>query len=126
MLNQLAVAAVREGDRERALEIAEYSRKVMGIYQWDYSACTVAFTVAVEEKDAHRCVELLREMLGALSKPWELGTSLLFTHLDTKESDPKMGRLMTESLFRLIEKEDEYAFLRECEEFQELKEKYMV
>lgn len=65
-------------------------------------------------------------MLGALSKPWELGTSLLFTHLDTKESDPKMGRLMTESLFRLIEKEDEYAFLRECEEFQELKEKYMV
>ena len=50
MLNQLAVAAVREGDRERALEIAEYSRKVMGIYQWDYSACTVAFTVAVEEK----------------------------------------------------------------------------
>ena len=43
MLNQLAVAAVREGDRERALEIAEYSRKVMGIYQWDYSACTVAF-----------------------------------------------------------------------------------
>ena len=37
-----------------------------------------------------------------------------------------MGRLMTESLFRLIEKEDEYAFLRECEEFQELKEKYMV
>ena len=34
-----------------------------------------------------------------------------------------MGRLMTESLFRLIEKEDEYAFLRECEEFQELKEK---
>lgn len=126
MLDQLAVAAVREGDRERALEIAEYSRKVMGIYQWDYSACTVAFTVAVEEKDAHRCVELLREMLGALSKPWELGTSLLFTHLDTKESDPKMGHLMTESLFRLIEKEDEYAFLRECEEFQELKEKYMV
>ena len=49
-------------------------------------------------------MQLLREMLGALSKPWELGTSLLFTHLDTKESDPKMGRLMTESLFRLIEK----------------------
>ena len=51
----------------------------MGIYQWDYSACTVAFTVAVEEKMHTRCVELLREMLGALSKPWELGTSLLFT-----------------------------------------------
>ena len=37
-----------------------------------------------------------------------------------------MAGLRTQSFFRLIEKEDEYAFRREFEEFQELKEKYMV
>ena len=59
------------------MEIAEYSR-VMGIYQWDYSACTVAFTVAVEEKRCTPVCGAVKRNAGGMSKPWELGTSLLF------------------------------------------------
>ena len=57
LLNSLATVAVWEGDRERAWKLAEYGESVMGIFQWDYSAYTVAFSVAVEEQDADRCLE---------------------------------------------------------------------
>ena len=59
----------------------------MRIFQWDYSAYTVAFSVAVEEQDADRCLEILEKMLKALEKPYKLEDSILFAHVKRKESD---------------------------------------
>ena len=78
LLDNLATVAAREGDRERAREIAGYGRKVMEAWQWDYSGLTLEFTVAVEERDGDRCVELLREMLDSLSRPRDMEKSFMF------------------------------------------------
>ena len=120
LLNNLATVAVREGDRERAREIAGYGRKVMEAWQWDYSGLSLEFTVAVEERDGDRCVELLREMLDSLSRPRDMGKSFLFAHIATKELDPDFGGQIKDALMTAIEKNEEYAFLREREDFQEL------
>ena len=120
LLNNLAAVAVREGDRERAREIAGYGRKVMEAWQWDYSGLSLEFTVAVEERDGDRCVELLREMLDSLSRPRDMGKSFLFAHIATKELDPDFGGQIKDALMTAIEKNEEYAFLREREDFQEL------
>lgn len=120
LLNNLATVAVREGDRERAREIAGYGRKVMEAWQWDYSGLSLEFTVAVEERDGDRCVELLRELLDSLSRPRDMGKSFLFAHIATKELDPDFGGQIKDALMTAIEKNEEYAFLREREDFQEL------
>ena len=120
LLDNLATVAAREGDRERAREIAGYGRKVMEAWQWDYSGLTLEFTVAVEERDGDRCVELLREMLDSLSRPRDMEKSFLFAHIATKELDPNLGGQIKDALMTAIEKNEQYAFLREREDFQEL------
>ena len=87
MIGQLAVVAVREGENKRDWELADYSRKVMEIFQWNYSALTVPFSVAMEERDGKRCVEILEEMLEALENPLSMRDSILLAHQEKKEGE---------------------------------------
>ena len=126
-LDQLAMIAVWENDSKRARELAEYGKQLMGIYGWDYSRYTVALTVAVEEKDADTCMELLKIMLACLEKPADLTGSVLYTHIKKKE-DPEgsseretavidnsalMAQQMKEALLSCVEEDEKFAFLRE-------------
>ncbi|OUN26646.1 helix-turn-helix domain-containing protein [Blautia sp. An81] len=124
LLDQLAVVAVREGENKRAWELADYSRKVMEIFKWNYSGLTVSFSVAMEEKDGKRCVEILEEMLEALENPLSMRDSILLAHQEKKEGESDFGNQITKALLDSIEKEDSYAFLRNREDFRKLKEKY--
>lgn len=125
LLDQLAVTAVRENEHDRAWELAEYSRKVMEIFRWNYSGLTVAFSVAMEEKDGKRCVEILEEMAEALQKPWPVADSILFAHQEHKDPGPyTMGKQLTKTLFASIEQEEDYEFLRKREDYRKLREKY--
>ena len=124
--------AVWEGDRERAWKLAEYGESVMGIFQWDYSAYTVAFSVAVEEQDADRCLEILEKMLKALEKSCKLEDSILFAHIKQKESDAEqketdstaMRTRIKDALLTAIEKDENYDFLRKRSEFWKLAERF--
>ena len=124
LLDQLAVVAVREGQNKRAWELADYSRRVMEIFKWDYSGLVASFSVAVEERDGKRCVEILKEMLEALENPWSMKDSIIFWHQKKKELEPDLGDQMIKSLLTSIEKEKDNAFLWEREDFRKLKEKY--
>ena len=97
----------------------------MGIYDWDYSKYTIAFSVATEQKDADRCMELLKIMLSCLEKPINQTDSLLYTHLrkereksaaDEKaalENSRQTARQLREALLAVVEKDEQFAFLRE-------------
>jgi len=63
---------------------------------------------------------LLREMLDSLSRPRDMEKSFLFAHIATKELDPDLGGQIKDALMTAIEKNEQYAFLREREDFQEL------
>ena len=126
-LNNLATIAVWENDSERAQELAEYGKQLMGIYGWDYSKYTVALTVAVEEKDADRCMEILRIMLSCLEKPIDVTGSVLYTHIRKKEESEEASKgetgapddriltakQMKNTLLSAVEYDDQFAFLRE-------------
>ena len=137
-LDQLATIAVWENDRDRAWALAEYAQQVMGIYGWDYSKYTVAFSVAVEEKDAEKCRELLELLVDSLEKPVDLSESILYTHLRKKDDEAKsreklhnalendgtqngegrnegneMTQQMKSALLSALEKDEKFAFLRE-------------
>lgn len=122
-LNNLAMIAVWENDSERAQVLAEYGKQLMGIYEWDYSKYTVALSVAVEEKDADKCMELLKIMLSCLEKPIDLAGTVLYTHIRKKEASenetasPDDSILSAEQLrnrlLSAVEKDEQFAFLRE-------------
>ena len=126
-LNNLAIIAVWEDDSKRAQELAEYGKQLMGIYGWDYSKYTVALSVAVEEKDADKCMELLKIMLSCLEKPIDLTKSILYTHIRKKEESEQsseseiavqdnsvlMTTQMRTGLLSAIENDEQFAFLGE-------------
>lgn len=125
MLNHLATVAVWEKDNDRAEALAEYGKQLMGIYDWDYSKYTIAFSVAIEQKDADRCMELLKIMLACLKKPMNQTNSVLYTHLrkegERSRTDEKAAldnqmqtsRQLREALLAVVEKDEQFAFLRE-------------
>lgn len=126
-LNNLAMIAVWENDSERAQELAEYGKQLMGIYGWDYSKYTIALSVAVEEKDADKCMELLKIMLSCLEKPIDLTRTVLYTHIRKKDdleeasesetASPddsiQTARQLRNTLLAAVEKDEQFAFLRE-------------
>lgn len=136
-LNYLATVAVREKDDERAWKLAEYAREVMAIYGWDYSKYAVEFSVAQEEKDAGRCLDILEKMLDSLEKPVDMTDSVLFTHIrkekEQKETSETAGtvaagsqtaRQICSALLSALENDEEFAFLREKPEYGRLMERY--
>lgn len=124
LLNNLATVAVWEEDIERAWKLAEYSQNVMEIYKWKYSTYVVAFSVAMEEKDSDQCIKILEKMLEALSEPWDIGDSILFTHIKKKEAETAIGTKMLKTLLLAIEKDERLEFLRSKQEFRKLMERY--
>lgn len=122
-LNNLATVAVWEKDSSRAWKLAEYAETLMGIYGWDYSKYTVAFSVAVEEQDAEKCMELLEKLMASLEKPVDLSASVLYTHLrkknetDSPDTQTSGTQVMVQQvktvLLELMEKDERLAFLRE-------------
>ena len=49
----------------------------------------IYLSVAMEERDAKRCISILKEMLEALSKPWDISSSILYSHIKKKEAFPE-------------------------------------
>lgn len=123
-LNLLADAAVKEGDTDRAWRLAEYSSKVMEIYGWEYFTHMTAFTVAAGEKDADRSIELLKKMLESLEDAEDIRKSILFVHAEMKDGDTSVWKQMGKNLLMSMEREEEFAFLRDRDDFRELVRKY--
>lgn len=119
-LDQLATAAVWEGEHERAWELADYSKNVMAIYKWDYSRYVVSFSVAMEQKDGEKSVKFLGEMLKTVEHTESILESPLFAHQKKKDQDLSYGKEMLSALLSAIEKEDRYRFLKEREDYNNL------
>ena len=76
----------------------------MEIFKWNYSGLTVPFSVAMEERDGKRCVEILEEMLEALENPLSMRDSILLAHQEKKEGESDFGNQITKALLDSIEK----------------------
>lgn len=129
LLNQLSVTAVWEGENERAWELAGYSARMMEIYGWEYYKYSAEFSVAMEEKDADKCVGLLEKMLEVLTNPPDMEKSILFAHIRKEkrtEDEKTEGAESTirNALFTALEKDENCAFLRESPKYEELMKKY--
>lgn len=124
MLDQLATAAVWENDMERAWELASYAGRLMEIYQWEYSSCTVAMSVAIEAQDADKCLALLEKMLASLSGPCQMADSVLYAHSKKTGSGIESGAALLRVLLDSLRQDEKFAFLWERKEFRELIQQY--
>lgn len=122
LLVKLVDTALLAGDMEKAEQIADKSRRMAELFDlWEYNSCTAPLQVALAKKDPGKTLSILQHMLGTMLTPWEMEKSPLYDHITSKQNDPK--KMLPAILFEL-ESGPEYAFVRECDEFQELITQY--
>lgn len=128
ILSMLLEIACREEDSERAEKIASVGRQSAVLFeQWGYSPLILPMELAVKRKDAEKSVMYIREMLKMLSESRHARQPVLYCHLygrKEREKYEKALRVYAEKilpgLLAEMKTNEEYSFLWENEEFQEI------
>lgn len=128
ILSMLLEIASREEDSERAEKNASVGRQSAVLFeQWGYSPLILPMELAVKRKDAEKSVMYIREMLKMLSESRHARQPVLYCHLygrKEREKYEKALRVYAEKilpgLLAEMKTNEEYSFLWENEEFQEI------
>lgn len=80
---------------------------------------TCAFEIAIETKDKEKCLSILKKLLPAMKKEWNPDKRRLYRDAAHGASSLLSERLL-QNLCKELSEKDEYAFLRDCDGFQEL------
>ena len=118
ILLRLVQAELDEGNADRARKLAEVTQSFVGLlHMHPYTGHLAQLMPALKERDEEESVKHIRAMLSALQTSWSPGEGLLYAHSDVK----KGGHTdMLAGIIRELCESEEYAFLRENEEFNRL------
>lgn len=75
--------------------------------------------LSVLEQDKTACLQTLRAMFSAMEETWKPQTSPLYRHLEGGETNI-FSEWVSSSIREDLEKGEEFSFLRDCPEYQEL------
>lgn len=107
------------GELLTAKKIADKSTQMVALFEmWKYSAFTAPLEIAFAEKDADKCISILREMLAAMREPWNMDKTLLFNRIPEQAAQAEQ---MVPVILSAMEKEP---LLQNSSGFQELIAEY--
>ncbi len=123
LLYKLIDAELTDGRMQTAKNIAEKTSQMAILFDlWEYHSLVAPLQIAGAEKNASECICLLRQMLAALCKPWDISHSPLFCHIRTVDSKQMLPAILSE----MESGDPAYAFLQNNPEFKELISEYKV
>lgn len=121
LLYKMVDAELAAGEIRTAKKIADKADRMPELFDlWEYNSFVASLQIATAEENASECVCILRKMLAAMLKPWDMGSSPLFYRI-AKGSDPKQ---MLPAILSEMERNSAYGFLQDCDEFKELISEY--
>lgn len=126
MLRQVK-AELKAGEEERAGYIAAVSKKAAKIFDlWEYQEEILPLQVALYKKDKENSLKLIKQLLEAVLKPWPIQNSPLFNRMKINNSDcaEDMAAVILPPLLTELEKGDDYDFLRDDQNFNQLIQTY--
>ncbi len=119
LVNMVEKALV-EQEYEKAEFFADvYEKLICQFYFPEWMRYSAHLEIALERKDKERCLFLLRKMLPAMKKEWRAQQCPLYCDADTSDTTFLTGKL-SEVICEELENKEEYLFLHDCTEFQEL------
>ena len=118
ILLRLETAQLDEGNLDQAQKLADVIQDFVSLlHMHPYTGHMAQLLPALKRRDAARSLRCIRAMLDALQTQWTPGEGLLYAHSGVK----KAGHAnMLGGIIREMRESEEYAFLRENEEFNRL------
>lgn len=128
ILYQLAGIAQKEGDEQRAEQIAQISGQVVELLEmWSYEPAAALLELALKRRDTDQSLAMLEKVLNSMCRPRTLKNERLYRHIlagKTDEDAAGVMRRMLPGLLAELEQGEEYAFLKGDERFCRLLERY--
>ena len=120
-LIRMTEIAVEAGHIEEAEFYGEKCRKLtLDFDNMEATAFTALLEVAVKCKDTEKTLDILDEMLLQLKRPWGIRTSRLYRHLIEDDSAENFSKMFLPAFIAGIEKDDEFAFIRDEPRLKEI------
>lgn len=117
------------GNHCKAEEIAGITDHMVSLFGlWDYGKAVPHLLIAVYQKNTEKCISLLKEIMDAAQKPWNMTESpLYYRYADTVQgkSFSGVGHNFVRALFFEIENKEEYEFLRGNKELEGIFKEYL-
>ena len=118
-LMTLMEIALKEKLMEDAEYIADIDKQAAQVFDlWEYNSYGAQFQLYVATKKRAKAVKILLPMLRSLTKKWDINSSPLYRHIQTKEVDKSFGSQLQKALVQSIETDEEMKFLKDSEELQ--------
>ena len=118
-LMTLMEIALKEKRMEDAEYIADIDKQAAQVFDlWEYNSYGAQFQLYVATKKRAKAVKILLPMLRSLTKKWDINSSPLYRHIQTKEVDKSFGSQLQKALVQSIETDEEMKFLKDSEELQ--------
>lgn len=122
LLFKMVDSELAGGEIQNAGHIADKASRMSALFDlWEYNSFIAPLQVAGAQKDADTCIPLLRKLLAAACRPWDMSSSPLFNRIEGTLSDPMQ---MLPAILSELERDAAYDFLRDREEFRELVAEY--
>lgn len=119
--------ALKENRNDDAKYFAEVLEKTTGLYDlWEYNSYVAYLQLYTEQKDTDNCLSVLKRMLPAMSKKWDISKSILYKHLKSKDSEDNLNEKFVLSFIKTLKsgKDNELSFLKDNKEFLDLLNQY--
>lgn len=132
-LFQLLEIEEQNGNHQEAEEIAEISEKMCSLFGlWPYGTVVPRLLIALTRKDEKKSIQLIEAALEELHKPWDMGASPLYYRYSQKSFDRTgkssarsfISKSFARSFISDIRNKEEYGFLRENMELENILMKY--
>ena len=96
------------------------TRRISKLFdQWEYTSYVAHFQLYSARKDWVNTLKVLVPMLKSVTKRWDLKKSPLYQHIRTKKVETEDKSRMKQMLLKMIKEDEDTAFLRERDEFQD-------
>lgn len=135
ILMNLAEIEIKEGNNQKASQLAELSQKVIKLFEHgDMQAIAMPLHVAILQKNVDDSISLLKAYFLATFTPWDVSKSSLYRHIAlklrtaksevvTKEQE-SLAKQLRLRLISELENSPEYKFLNSNSEFHQLIKEY--
>lgn len=76
--------------------------------------------IAIEKQDRDKCLAILKKMLPAMKKEWNPQNSQLYHYANNDGDTTFLSNRIADSLCNELSTKEEYVFIRDCADFEEL------
>lgn len=123
-LISLVQIAMREGDEQMAMALAECGKKESEAFGlWDYNSYVVPLETAILRQNVDDSIHCLKKMFQAIMTPCDMSMSPLYQHMPLL-NPAWAAKKMLVPLLAELEQKPKYEFLRSVPEFQQMMEEW--